>query len=106
MSNPVIETVLFELEDGVSDADFRATLPASTAFIESCPGFLRRCLSASGDGQWIDHIEWADMASAKAAAARIGQDETVHPFVSKISGPSVRMHHTETAILVEASASD
>jgi hypothetical protein len=106
MSNPIIETVLFELEAGVSDADFRATLPASMAFIEACPGFRRRCLSMNETGQWIEHIEWDDMASAKAAAARIGQDESVRPFVSKISGPSVRLFHTQATLLAQAPTAD
>ena len=98
MPNPIIETVLFRLEDSVSREDFMATVPGSTAFMEDAPGWVARRLSCGKDGQWIEHVEWESMDAAKAAAARIGSDDRTAAFVKCINGPSVQMHHTELLV--------
>lgn len=95
MTNHIIETVLFKLKDGIDGEIFAASIPGSTTFIESCPGFIARRLSCNADGQWIEHVEWETMDAAKAAASRIGSDPNTENFVKCINGPSVQMFHTQ-----------
>ena len=95
MTKHIIETVLFTLEDGIDGETFSASIPGSTAFMESCPGFIARRLSSNADGQWIEHVEWETMDAAKAAGSRIGSDPNTQSFVKCINGSSVKIFHTE-----------
>lgn len=94
MAQHVIETVTFKLNAGVSHADFVAAAEGMGAWIQAQPGFLRRRLSCTEDGTWIEHVEWADMDAAKAAAASIGDAPGNAAFLSAIEGPSVTMMHS------------
>lgn len=98
MPPPVIETVHFRLEKGVTRQQFEATIEASSAFVRSQPGFVRRSLSCTEDGLWIEHIEWAGMREALSAADAIGKTESVKPFVSCIDGGSIAMHHSHSVV--------
>ena len=100
MSKHVIETVTFRLMDGVPQEQFLEAARQATAFMTARPGFLRRRLSCEENGTWIEHVEWASMADAKAAAAEIGKDEHARAFVRAIDGPSVRMSHSELKVSV------
>lgn len=100
MSHHVIETVSFRLMDGVSQEQFLEVARQATAFMTARPGFRRRRLSCEEGGTWIEHVEWASMADARAAAADIGQDERAQAFLRAIDGPSVRITHSELKISV------
>lgn len=100
MSNHVIETVTFRLVDGVSQEQFLEDARQATAFMTARPGFLRRRLSCEENGTWIEHVEWARMEDAKAAAAEIGSDEHARAFVRTIDGPSVKISHSELKVSV------
>ena len=94
----VIETVHFRLGKEITREQFEATIEASSAFVRSQPGFIRRNLSCTEDGLWIEHIEWASMEEALAAADTIGKTESVKPFVSCIDGHSIAMHHSHMVV--------
>lgn len=98
MSKHVIETVIFKLEDGVSKGDFIKHAETMRPFVEDQRGFVHRRLSCTSDGTWIEHIEWASMDDAKSAAANIGTSELTREFGKCISGPSVRMMHSELEV--------
>lgn len=100
MSNHVIETVTFRLMGGLSQEQFLEAARQATAFMTERPGFLRRRLSCEENGTWIEHVEWASMEDAKAAAAEIGKDEHARKFVRAIDGPSVRMTHSDLKVSV------
>ena len=100
MSEHIIETVSFRVTAGVSDEDFLKAAEQATAFMTAQPGFLRRRLSCQEDGIWIEHVEWASMADAKAAAAEIGRDEHARAFVRAIDGPSVKLTHSKLKVTV------
>lgn len=93
MKNHVIEVVSFKLAKGVSDDDFLATQPSLKKFLDTCEGFINRRLSISEDGLWLDHVEWASMEAAKAAAEDFTQQESLKPLMQAIDMPSVSMHH-------------
>jgi antibiotic biosynthesis monooxygenase (ABM) superfamily enzyme len=94
MSNHIVETVTFQLQAGVSESDFLASAEQATQFMKACPGFLRRRLSREENGNWIEHVEWASMADAEAAAAQIGNSEHTRAFMGAIDGSSVKMAHS------------
>lgn len=98
MSKPIIEFVTFTLKDGVSREDFAAAARSMSAWVSSQPGFVRRRLSCTEDGTWLEHIEWASMADAKAAAAGIGKEPGNADFLRAIDGPTVSMSHSELEV--------
>ncbi|MEM7488046.1 MAG: hypothetical protein AAF390_02870, partial [Pseudomonadota bacterium] len=69
-------------------------------WITAQPGFIARRLSVAEDGTWIEQVEWADMAAAKAAAAAIGDAPGNAGFLRAIDGPSVEMRHSELRIAI------
>ncbi|OYX38233.1 MULTISPECIES: hypothetical protein [unclassified Sphingomonas] len=93
MSKHVIECVLFRLIQGTDTAAFTNAAADFNAWVTGRPGFIARSLSCTEDGEWIEHIEWASMDDAKAAAASIGRAEEARPFISAIDGSSVTMRH-------------
>ena len=100
MSTHVIETVTFRTMDGVSQEQFLDAAQQASAFMTARPGFVRRRLSREENGTWSEHVEWASMADAKAAAAEIGRSEHAQPFVRAIDDPSVRITHSELKVSV------
>jgi hypothetical protein len=100
MTKPVMETVTFKLKEGVSREAFTAAAENMNAFVIAQPGFVSRRLSCTADGEWIEQVQWSDMASAKKAAAAIGTVEGNRPFLSAIDGPTVQMRHSELEVSV------
>lgn len=100
MTKHVMETVTFKLNDGVSRDAFAAAARAMTDWVSAQPGFVRRRLSVSEDGTWVEQIEWASMAEAKAAATGIGEAPGNAPFLKAIDGPSAQMRHSEIDVAV------
>ncbi len=100
MSKRVMETVVFKLKQGVTIAEFAEAAGRMSGFVVAQSGFVSRRLSCTGDGEWIDQIEWSDMASARNAAAAIGTVEGNRPFLAAIDGPSVQMRHSELILSI------
>ena len=95
-----METVTFTLNEGVDRAAFADAARAMTGWLGAQPGFVARRLSVAEDGTWVEQVQWADMASAKAAAAAIGKEPGNADFLKAIDGPSVRMRHSELEVAV------
>ena len=100
MPNHVIETVIFKLHEGVSRQSFANAARAMNAYVSGCAGFVLRRLSCAQDGTWVEHIEWADMESAQAAAAGISTDPGNAEFLGAIDGRSVTLTHSELEVSV------
>lgn len=100
MAQHVIETVTFRLKDGVPRERFVEAAMRANAFITARPGFIRRRLSLSADGLWSEHIEWADMENAKAAAKAIGGSADAASFLQAIDGSTVSLSHSALEIAV------
>jgi hypothetical protein len=100
MSKPIIETVTFQLNEGVSRDDFVAAAKGISAWVEAQPGFIQRRLSCTVDGTWIEHIQWANMDAAKAAAAKIAETSRNVDFLSAINGPTVQLMHSELEVVI------
>ena len=89
-----METVTFRLNENVTREEFTAAAREATETIRTFDGFVARRLSVSDEGLWIEQIEWRTLDDAKAAAARIGSETALRPFLSAIDGPSATMHHS------------
>ncbi len=89
----VLECVLFRLRRGVTEAAFRAAIPATESFLRGLPGFLHRRLGQAADGEWHDHVEWASMDHALAAARAFMAEPAVQPFNQAIDPATSRMRH-------------
>ena len=100
MSKPVMETVTFKLNEGTTREAFAAAATAMEGWLAAQPGFVRRRLSVTADGAWIEQIEWADMDAAKAAAAGIGKEPGNAEFLRAINGPSATVLHSEIDVAV------
>lgn len=96
MSNAVMEIVEFRAS-GEAQALHEAARMMEPWLLAQ-PGFRWRRLLRLDDGAWLDAIEWADMASAKAAADKIMTAEPVAGFMALIDGDSVVMRHAQIAV--------
>jgi Response regulator containing CheY-like receiver domain and AraC-type DNA-binding domain len=65
----VIELVSLRLREGVAEAEFLDAVEAATAFLKSCPGFIRRRLAKGAEDEWVDYLEWETRDAARAAAS-------------------------------------
>lgn len=96
----IIEIVSFRLAAGMGDDEFIQAVKASSGFIQKQTGFIARRLSKADDGLWTDHIEWASLANANAAAESFMIEETLAPFMAAIDPMSINMSHNELIVSV------
>jgi len=89
----IIEIVSFKLAKGVSDEAFLKTIPLISVFLKTCDGFILRHLSRGDDGEWVDYVQWANMANAQSASQKFMGDKSLKPFMEKIESTSVNMRH-------------
>lgn len=93
----VIETVRYQLKDGATTEEAVAAWQGSHEFAQAQKGFLSRKIARTSDGEFLDHVEWASMEDAKAAAANF--DPTKHPellgLVQVLDESSMTMTHYE-----------
>lgn len=89
----IVELVSFKLADNVQEEDFLKAVGDTTKFLQSQPGFQRRSLSVNDDGVWTDHVEWASLQEAQAAAAIFPKQEHLMPFMMSIDPASMVMAH-------------
>ena len=96
MKDAVLEIVEFRAS-GDAEA-VHAAARHMEPWLRAQPGFRWRRLSRLEGGEWLDTIEWADMACAKAAADQIMTEAAVSGFMALIEGPSVVMRHAHIAV--------
>jgi len=96
MSEPVLELVEFRAS-GNAEALYRA-VEDMEPWLRAQPGFRWRRLAQLEDGALFDLIEWADAASATAAADQIMTEPKVAGFMALIDGSSVVMRHARILI--------
>jgi hypothetical protein len=92
-TDPVLEVVGFRLIPGTTDAAFLAAAHATEVPLRRQPGFLSRQLTRAGDGTWTDHVSWASLPQARAAAKAMMADPAFAPFVALIDPASMQMRH-------------
>jgi hypothetical protein len=93
MTPTTAETVRFTLIPGADPGAFAVAAEAVNTWVAQQPGFINRTLSQDEDGHWLDHVTWADMASARTAAAKVMEEPTLAPFMALIDPASIDMRH-------------
>lgn len=91
----VFEVVSYELN---SDATVEQAVEAnkqSLAFAEEQPGFIKRSVVANDNGQWMDIVEWDNVAAAKAASAKFMADERNHALLAVIEQKTLKMQNLD-----------
>lgn len=98
MTTTVLEVVEFRIT-GDHDA-LREAARGMETWLRAQPGFRWRRLCVLDDGACLECIEWADMASAKAAAETIMKEPSAGPMMAMIDGASVVMRHWHVLVSV------
>jgi hypothetical protein len=68
---PVLEMVLYRLQDGVSQETILTLSDEIQKWLVQQPGYLDRDLLMAEDGQWLDLVYWSSMVEAMAASEKI-----------------------------------
>ena len=93
----VIETVRYRVKAGVTKEEALAAWQASQPFARAQEGFLSRRLAVTGDGEFLDLVEWETMDAAQKAAANF--DPGKHPellaLVQVLDESTMVMSHYE-----------
>lgn len=93
MSEYVLEIVLFQLAEGVSDAEFLTAARGVEPWLEQQPGFVKRQINRDSQGHWLDLIHWNSLEEAQAAAAQIMSKPEGQAFGATIKPESIQMFH-------------
>lgn len=94
----VAEIVTFKLNENVAESAFLEDARRTEAVLRETPGFVRRVLSRSAEGDWTDFILWSDMDSALNAAETVVKHPDFAAFGGAIHGPSVAMRHEHVGL--------
>jgi hypothetical protein len=89
----IIEVVSFKLMSGTREDEFAVAAQYASDFLRRQPGFIARRLSKGNDDNYVDHVEWASMREAKAAAELFMQDADLAPFMKAMDPTTIVMHH-------------
>ena len=90
---PVTEIVNFRLAAATPEAAFLDAARATGPLLMASSGFVSRRLSRGADGIWTDHVEWASLAEAEAAAGALMNDPAAEPFLAAIDPATIAMRH-------------
>lgn len=93
---PVLETVRYRLKEGATQQEAIKAWQDSQAWALEQPGFLSRKLAVTEDGEMLDHVEWQDMATAKAAFANFNPElPALQGLLVVLEESSMVMNHYE-----------
>lgn len=88
----VLETVEFQLKDGVDEAQFLIANQQISHWLAELRGFESRIIARNQDG-WIDCTLWADDACATEAKHAFMAEMCTTDFIRMIDEASVTMHY-------------
>ncbi|MEM1361095.1 MAG: hypothetical protein AAGF94_05195 [Pseudomonadota bacterium] len=91
----VIETVRFELRDGIEEAAFLTLVKDMEPWLAKRDGFVARRLAKDTAGQWQDVVEWQTHDAAQAASQDMMKDPDMAGFLGAIKMDGVEMRHLD-----------
>ena len=91
---PVLETVSFRLNEGVSDHDFLAAAQRTQEALALQSGYVARQLLCDDTGVWTDLVSWHSLEQAKAVAAILEKDSAFGALIGMIDLSTLQMAHT------------
>ncbi|MDY8136120.1 hypothetical protein [Aquimarina sp. 2201CG5-10] len=92
----VVEVVVFNSNPDYSKAEVRTALKSLNDVLKLYYGFIERTTASNAAGKFIDIVHWADMKSAKDAAADIIKNPLAAKAFTVIKPESVQMYHFDT----------
>ncbi len=105
VQNKILELVVFQLADGVTDEEFLQTTPPVSEGVATQPGFISRELSRATDGsKWVEVVWWETLEQAEAATQAAMSSAACGPMFSKIDFETTLMMHGIPAIPVVTGA--
>jgi hypothetical protein len=96
MSSPTpgtVEVVLYRSRPGVTDQQLVEASDALQTDLEAFPGYIRRRLMKTGDGLWVDTVDWRSLKQAEAAAAAIMERPSAARFMALVEESTIQMLH-------------
>lgn len=91
-SQHVVEIVIFQLNQGVSDDTYLAMTQRSGTWAKAHPGFVSRQLAKGDDGTWTDLTVWDSAQNAKASQASFMEQDFAMEMIAMIKEDSFSMH--------------
>lgn len=94
MDNKTLELVVFELNEGVTDDEFMATVKDVSRWVATQPGFVSRELVHSPEsGKYTEIVWWRSRQEAEAAAQEAMDSPSCAPMFGMIAMDSMTMLH-------------
>lgn len=101
MQHEIIELVTFSAKDNTSKHTMIKANSDIHLWFRRQPGFLRRRLSQTRDGMWVDMIFWCDEACASQAASAFPHARETSAFRDLIEVQSVQFHVANVVLMQE-----
>ncbi|MDJ0754949.1 MAG: hypothetical protein QNJ45_15610 [Ardenticatenaceae bacterium] len=90
-----IEVGIVRLKPEVTAEDFIVASDATSAAFERVDGFIRRELSCSADGQWLDLVYFRDQQAAKHAEEGLTAVPEIHALMGMMDMDHSTWFHAE-----------
>ncbi len=91
---PVLELVIFKLNEGVDRAEFLRASDGISSWARKQPGFISRTLSHDPETDtYFDVVYWRSMDDAQAAIPVAERSDECAPAFEMIDRTNVLMHH-------------
>jgi heme-degrading monooxygenase HmoA len=85
-----VETIRFQLNDGVNDADFlRRNFKVENEYMARRPGFRSRQTARSEAGEWLVTVHWATVQDAEATIAAFFGAPEAQDFLEAVDKSTV-----------------
>ena len=95
-----LEQVIYRLVEGTAEETFLAANASTYAWLAAQPGFIARELAVAPDGTWVDHVWWADLASAEAASGAYMATDACTELGVFLDQASASFRHCRIALTV------
>jgi hypothetical protein len=89
----IVEVVTFKLAAGADEAAFLEAASRTVEWLHNQSGFLRRELTQTSEGWWIDIVHWADLHSAHSTTERLMSAPEGEAFMRHIDLETAQMYH-------------
>lgn len=90
-----VEIVIYQANEGVSEAQAILLAKSVNNFISSQQGFISRTMSMSEDKKWIDVVFWESLHHAKKASGKAMESEQTAGFFQIINHETMQIVHGE-----------
>lgn len=90
------EVAFYQLKSGIDDAQFLSISDEATDVYRKLPGFVRRELMKSEDGNWVDLVYWQDRDVAKLAEPTLYSDATIARVMAVLDTETMIFTHALT----------